>query len=71
MRAAGGGWSHGVMQPPPRPEPPRASPRRNRTDAALSVFGIACVVLFVVLGLAIVGAFVAFGVAMSRYGSNK
>jgi hypothetical protein len=51
--------------PPPEPG------SRHGLDYVLAFIGILSVVALVLLGLAIVGAFVALGIGMSRRGSNK
>lgn len=43
----------------------------NSYRSAVSMLGLICVVLLVISGLAVVGYFVLFAVAMSNYGSNK
>ena len=60
-------WSHEAMTNSSR----AGGNRGSRVDHALGVFGIVCVAVCVIAGLAFVGYFVLLGVAMSRYGSNK
>lgn len=64
-----GPWSDLGMERESTPPPGPGS--RRGLDYVLAFFGILSVVALVLLGLAIVGAFVAFGLGMSRRGSNK
>ena len=54
--------------PPPYP---RQSATPVRARSLWSIFGLVLAIVFAIAGLALVGAFVFFMIAMSKFGSNK
>ncbi len=54
--------------PPPYP---RQSATPVRARSLWSIFGLVLAIVFAIAGLALVGAFVFFMIAMSNFGSNK
>lgn len=57
-----------TKSPPPYPRQ-RETPVRARS--AWSIFGLVVAIVVAIAGLALVGAFIIFVIAMSNYGSNK